>query len=137
MGENAGDVLRRNRAKPLRAEIDRTIMRRRRPGVGRGGYLRQLYEERQELGVLDSPGAREEGRGNRAFSPRRVHAIGGAMERSLSRHPSAGRRIVVNQPVTQVAVGPVPLDRISPMQHGFEAALFLDDRLPAVLSYLG
>ncbi len=51
--------------------------------------------------------------------------------------PSTGRRIVVNQRVTPGAMGPQSLNRISPMQHGFEAALLFVDLLPAILPYPG
>ncbi len=49
--------------------------------------------------------------------------------------PSAGRRIVVNQRVTPAVTEPQSLDRVSPMQHGFEAALLFVDLLPAILPY--
>lgn len=59
------------------------------------------------------------------------------MELLLSRRPSAGRRIVVNQRVAPAAMGSQTLDWISPMRHGFEAVLLFIDLLPAILPYPG
>ncbi len=81
-------------------------------------------------------GQSPEGCGSRAFSTHRVQATDAAMERSLSRRPLPGRRIVV-QRVAPVAMGPPSLDWVSPMRHGFEAALFLVDLLPTMLPHPG
>jgi len=82
------------------------------------------------------PANRRRGAAVAPFEPHRVQATGGATSACIA-IPSAGRRIVVKQRVAPVATGPEPLDRISPMQHGFGAALFLVDLLPAMLPYPG